>query len=230
MNQIPIYQHPFVDVFKATKVTEWGQYSQKEGDVTEVYDKQLAKNVIKVSGVTPASNYFQIPAQAHLPKKPLGLIGKYVRQIYSYFFRSMRLSWCQLGRPSCCISTISLATHASSDCRSRTSSRISRYDRPNRNMCVELEWELAADPGLRRRPLQHLDGPLPERPPDPREQPALPPRPEGELLHALSPGHLERADPRHIHIRHTLHGADTPQGDGAEDPQRVGLVCSVLVV
>jgi hypothetical protein len=81
MNQIPIYQHPFVDVFKATKVTEWGQYSQKEGDVTEVYDKQLAKNVIKVSGVTPASNYFQIPAQAHLPKKPLGLIGKYVRHL-----------------------------------------------------------------------------------------------------------------------------------------------------
>ena len=80
MNQIPIYQHPFVDVFKATKLTEWGQYSQKEGDVTEVYDKQLAKNVIKVSGVTPASNYFQLPAQAHLPKKPLGLIGKYVSE------------------------------------------------------------------------------------------------------------------------------------------------------
>ena len=39
MNQIPIYQHPSVDVFKTTKVTEWGQYSQKEGDVTEVYDK-----------------------------------------------------------------------------------------------------------------------------------------------------------------------------------------------
>ena len=61
MNQIPIYQHPFVDVFKATKITEW-TYGQKEGDVTEVYDKQLAKNVIKVSGVTPASNYLAIPA------------------------------------------------------------------------------------------------------------------------------------------------------------------------
>ena len=60
MNQIPAYQHPVVDVFKVTKLTEW-QSSQKEGDVTEVYDKQLAKNVIKVSGVTPASNYFQVP-------------------------------------------------------------------------------------------------------------------------------------------------------------------------
>lgn len=77
MNSIPIYQHPFVDVFKATKLTEWDT-AQKEGDVTEVYDKTLAKNVIKVSGATPASNYFQLPAQKHLPKKALGLIGKYV--------------------------------------------------------------------------------------------------------------------------------------------------------
>ncbi len=38
MNQIPAYQHPFVDVFKVTKLTEW-QASQKEGDVSEVYDK-----------------------------------------------------------------------------------------------------------------------------------------------------------------------------------------------
>jgi hypothetical protein len=61
MNQIPIYQHPFVDVFKTANLTEW-QTAQKEGDVTEVYDKILAKNVIKVAGVTPASNYFQLPA------------------------------------------------------------------------------------------------------------------------------------------------------------------------
>jgi len=61
MNQIPIYQHPFVDVFKATKLIEW-TLANKEGDVTEIYDKELAKNVIKVSGVTPASNYFMLPA------------------------------------------------------------------------------------------------------------------------------------------------------------------------
>ena len=80
MNQIPIYQHPFVDVFKSTKITEWQtNLGQKEGDVTEVYDKELAKNVIKVSGVTNASNYFQMPASKHLPKKALGLTGKFVR-------------------------------------------------------------------------------------------------------------------------------------------------------
>jgi hypothetical protein len=80
MNQIPIYQHPFVDVFKATKLTEW-QLGHKEGDVTEVYDKTLAKNVIKIGGATPASNYIMLPAQKHLPKKSLGLIGKYVSEV-----------------------------------------------------------------------------------------------------------------------------------------------------
>lgn len=57
MNQIPLYQHPYVDVFKTTKINEW-TLAQKEGDVTEVYDKELAKNVIKVAGTTSASNYF----------------------------------------------------------------------------------------------------------------------------------------------------------------------------
>ncbi len=64
-------------MFKATKLTEW-QLSHKEGDVTEVYDKELAKNVLKISGVTTASNYIQLPASKHLPKKTLGLTGKYV--------------------------------------------------------------------------------------------------------------------------------------------------------
>lgn len=60
-----------------TKLNDWS-LAQKEGDVTEVYDKELAKNVIKVTGATSASNYFQLPASKHLPKKSLGLIGKYV--------------------------------------------------------------------------------------------------------------------------------------------------------
>jgi hypothetical protein len=57
MNQIPIYQHPFVDVFKQIKLNEWN-LAQKEGDVTEIYDKELTKNVIKIGGTTSASNYF----------------------------------------------------------------------------------------------------------------------------------------------------------------------------
>lgn len=38
MNQIEIYQHPYVDVLQAFKVTDFAT-SAKEGDVTEVYDK-----------------------------------------------------------------------------------------------------------------------------------------------------------------------------------------------
>ena len=34
MNQIPIYQHPFVDVFKITKLTDWVN-CHKEGDVQD---------------------------------------------------------------------------------------------------------------------------------------------------------------------------------------------------
>lgn len=106
MNQIPAYQHPFVDVFKVTKLTEW-QSSQKEGEVTEVYDKQLAKNVVKVSGVTPASNYFQVPQQSQIAKKPLGLIGKYVSPLsyFSLLLRSIQLSISQQANPVCSTST-----------------------------------------------------------------------------------------------------------------------------
>ena len=56
MNQIAIYQHPFVDVFKMTKLTDW-KTAQKEGDVTEVFDKTLSKTVVRIGGQTTASNY-----------------------------------------------------------------------------------------------------------------------------------------------------------------------------
>ena len=56
MNDIAIYQHPFADVFLLTKLTTW-KTCDKQGEVSEVYDKQLAKNVLKIAGPTPASNY-----------------------------------------------------------------------------------------------------------------------------------------------------------------------------
>ena len=77
MKGIEIYQHPFVDVFGQFKVTEWAT-SQKEGDVSEVFDKQVAKNVLKIAGSTSASNYIQVPASRNLPKQALGLTGKHV--------------------------------------------------------------------------------------------------------------------------------------------------------
>lgn len=66
-----------MDVFKVTKLAEWNT-CQKEGDVEQLYDKSLAKNVLKIGGATSASNYVQVPASKNLPKQSLGLIGKYV--------------------------------------------------------------------------------------------------------------------------------------------------------
>jgi hypothetical protein len=45
-----------VDVFAEFKVLDFDS-SAKEGDVTQIYDKQVAKNVVKISGATSASNY-----------------------------------------------------------------------------------------------------------------------------------------------------------------------------
>jgi len=52
-----IYQHPFVDVFSAFKVVEPKQ-SLREGDVSEQFDKTLAKKVLRIQGATSASNYY----------------------------------------------------------------------------------------------------------------------------------------------------------------------------
>lgn len=103
MNQIPIYQHPFVDVFKATKLNEWS-LAHKEGDVTEIYDKDLAKNVIKINGVTTASNYIQVPSSKHLPKKALGLIGKYV--FFVFIILGLHDNKCSSWENLCCASRL----------------------------------------------------------------------------------------------------------------------------
>jgi len=57
MNQIQIYQHPFVDVFKVAKLSEWVT-CHKEGDVQDqVWDKELAKNYVRIQGSSSSSNY-----------------------------------------------------------------------------------------------------------------------------------------------------------------------------
>ena len=154
MNQIPAYQHPFVDVFKVTKLTEW-QSSQKEGDVTEVYDKQLAKNVIKVSGVTPASNYFQVPQQSQLAKKPLGLIGKYVSDHFSSPLFLKGLFDCE--RASRKIFCAPFRLHLERD-KARASFDIKHLQgvqskhRSTSSFIIELEWQLNPNTSARCEP------------------------------------------------------------------------------
>ena len=77
MNQSNIDQHPFVDVFEVSKLTEW-KTTHKEGDVKGLFDKAIAKQTVVIGGTTSASNYIQVPATKNLPKGALGLIGKYV--------------------------------------------------------------------------------------------------------------------------------------------------------
>ena len=78
MNKIPLYQHPFVDVFKVFKLTEWKQ-AEKSGEVTELIDKQVGKKVLQLVGPSNTATFLQIP-RSKSALKSLGLIGKYVRK------------------------------------------------------------------------------------------------------------------------------------------------------
>lgn len=65
------------------KLTEWVN-CHKEGDVQDsVWDQKLAKNFVRIQGSSSSSNYIQIPATKFLPKKALGLTGKYIYLIIS---------------------------------------------------------------------------------------------------------------------------------------------------
>ncbi len=76
MNKIPLYQHPFVDVFKSFRLTEWKQ-SEKSGEVTETIDKLIGKKVLQLVGPSNTATFVQVP-RAKSALKSLGLIGKFV--------------------------------------------------------------------------------------------------------------------------------------------------------
>ena len=82
MKQIPLYQHPFVDIFKVIQIEKW-KNSEKSGDVTETIDKTLAKKIVKIMGPSNNTSFIQIP-RSRSQVKSLGLIGKYVNIIYKY--------------------------------------------------------------------------------------------------------------------------------------------------
>ena len=43
-----------------------------------VWDQKLAKNYLRIQGTTSSSNYIQVPATKFLPKRVLGLTGKFI--------------------------------------------------------------------------------------------------------------------------------------------------------
>jgi WD40 repeat protein len=71
-----LWQHPFVDVFKLVNLPEW-RVARREGEVSELLDKTIAKRVYRVWGSVSAANYIQIP-RGKGTIRSLGLTGRYV--------------------------------------------------------------------------------------------------------------------------------------------------------
>lgn len=71
-----LWQHPFVDVFKLVNIAEW-RVARREGEVSELLDKTIAKRVYRIWGSVSAANYIQIP-RGKGTIRSLGLTGRYV--------------------------------------------------------------------------------------------------------------------------------------------------------
>ncbi|XP_030878405.1 WD repeat-containing protein 90 isoform X4 [Leptonychotes weddellii] len=74
----PVWQHPFLNVFRHFKVGEWKR-STKEGDVAPVTDKTLRCTVYRVRGSVSAGNYIQLPKTS---TQSLGLTGRYLYVLF----------------------------------------------------------------------------------------------------------------------------------------------------
>uniref|UniRef100_G1QEM5 WD repeat domain 90 n=1 Tax=Myotis lucifugus TaxID=59463 RepID=G1QEM5_MYOLU len=74
----PVWQHPFLNVFRQFKVDEWKR-STKEGDVATVMDKTLKCTVYRIRGTVSASNYIQLPKTS---TQSLGLTGRYLYLLF----------------------------------------------------------------------------------------------------------------------------------------------------
>eukprot|EP00069_Balaena_mysticetus_P016010 bmy_01881T0 len=74
----PVWQQPFLNVFRHFKVDEWKR-SSKEGDVAVVTDKTLKCTVYRVRGPVSAGNYIQLPKTS---TQSLGLTGRYLYVLF----------------------------------------------------------------------------------------------------------------------------------------------------
>ncbi|XP_042639154.1 WD repeat-containing protein 90 [Orycteropus afer afer] len=74
----PVWQQPFLNVFRHFKVDEWKR-SSKEGDVASVMDKTLKSAVYRIRGSVSAGNYIQLPKTS---TQSLGLTGRYLYVLF----------------------------------------------------------------------------------------------------------------------------------------------------
>ncbi|XP_061562423.1 WD repeat-containing protein 90 isoform X2 [Phycodurus eques] len=68
------WQHPYVNIFKQFRVSEW-QKASKEGDVSLYTDKTLNSSVFRIKGSVPTDSHIQIPKNS---QQSLGLTGRYL--------------------------------------------------------------------------------------------------------------------------------------------------------
>lgn len=74
-----LWQHPYVDLFKHFKVapnSDWRQ-NKKQGDVQEIFAKEIGRKAFAIQGSISANNFVQIPNPTSL-QKGLGLTGRYL--------------------------------------------------------------------------------------------------------------------------------------------------------
>lgn len=73
---MPVWQDPFVEVIKFGMThRNVGWYTQ--GDVEEIQDQHIHKNVFKIRGAIAATNYLRVPRDAVKGTHGLGLTGRY---------------------------------------------------------------------------------------------------------------------------------------------------------
>ncbi|XP_057682899.1 WD repeat-containing protein 90 isoform X2 [Corythoichthys intestinalis] len=72
------WQHPYVNIFKEYRVSEW-QNASKVGDVSPSWDKTINCSVFRIRGPVPAENFILIPKNA---SQSLGLKGRYLYLLF----------------------------------------------------------------------------------------------------------------------------------------------------
>lgn len=78
MSSRALWQQPYVNIFKHTKIEEWKKVS-KEGDVSTYMDKKLKCSVFRIRGSVPANNYILLPKTS---SQSLGLTGQFLYLLF----------------------------------------------------------------------------------------------------------------------------------------------------
>ncbi|KAG6972313.1 hypothetical protein JG688_00004059 [Phytophthora aleatoria] len=80
---MPVWQDPFVEVIKFG-MTHRNVGWHTQGDVEQIQDQHIHKNVFKIRGAIAATNYLRVPRDAVKGTHGLGLTGRYAYLQFGY--------------------------------------------------------------------------------------------------------------------------------------------------